>query len=193
MTERERDNAMLTSGNRNFLKNGGQGMSRAGQKDHRDTIRKRVGDTLLDFHLLQEEGWPQDQREQAIEEFFSSAESSAVALPALQATVAFCLEAAGQRGVSMTSVFESAVEEVRGRDLSENERVVAEAELVTKILDEHERSPPVASAADKLTQGLPVSELEPEEQSVILQFIDEKGVTTDEIEADELLAWRLEQ
>lgn len=192
MTKRERDNAMLTSGNRKYLRNSGNGMSRAGQKDHRDTIRRRVGDTLRDFKFLQDEDWPADERKEAIDEFFSAAEDDEPPHSPLVSTIAFCLEAGKQRGLAMTSLFESAVEEVQGRGLAENERVHAEAELATKILDVHERSPPAASAADKLDGGLSVSELESEEQSVVLRFIDEKGMTTDEIEASELLDWYLE-
>lgn len=58
-----RGNAMLTGGTRKFLKSDGTGYHRQTQKDHRDAIRQRVKDTILDFSLLLEH-WPAEERDE---------------------------------------------------------------------------------------------------------------------------------
>lgn len=54
---------MLTKGNRKFLQSDGSGYHRQTAKDHRDAIKQRVRDSVLDFKLLLEE-WPESEREE---------------------------------------------------------------------------------------------------------------------------------
>lgn len=63
----DRGHAMLTKGHRKFLKSDGSGYSRQVQKEHRDAIRQRVKDTLLDFSLLFEH-WPEEECDEVFDD-----------------------------------------------------------------------------------------------------------------------------
>ncbi len=65
---------MLTKGTRKFLKSDGSGYHRQTQKDHRDAIRQRVKDTILDFSLLFEH-WPEEERDEVFQELMDEAGS----------------------------------------------------------------------------------------------------------------------
>jgi len=182
---------MLTDANRTFLQGDRSGYTRQAQKDHRDRIRERVGDTFHDFTILVNE-WPEEERKKAIDEFFTKDVIDSNPVEAVSATVALAFETARQRGLTMEQITKPAAETAIGQDVADNMRVHSSVEISNKILETGERAPPAASAADKLRDGMRVTELTTEEQALVLRYVDDQDLTTDEVDGEDLLNWWME-
>lgn len=67
MPDEERDNAMLTDGQRKFLESDGTGYTHQNAYEYRESIKERVHNTILDFHILLK-NWPEEEREEVFDE-----------------------------------------------------------------------------------------------------------------------------
>lgn len=138
-----RSNAMLTKGNREFLKSDGSGYHRQTQKDHRDTIRRRVKDTILDFSLLFEH-WPEEERNEVFRELMDENGS----IDELVDVFAFLYSAAHVSG-AFTEALERGVRKAEYRQSS-----LEVPHHATQVKFEVERFPKAGlSAVDKYQKG----------------------------------------
>lgn len=116
MTDNEkRNNAMLTKKEREFLKGDGSGVDRRTAHDHREQIKKRVRNTILDFQILFEH-WPEEEREEVFREAIGDNE--------LQDGLASFIAL-----VYMENRFESGLESLIKQGVTKAEREMAESGL----------------------------------------------------------------
>jgi hypothetical protein len=168
-----------------------ENLSRQKRYQRRKAIRQRVKNGLLDLPLVQEH-LVDDEREQVFDELFAEGEAGSDGFAALTAATALAFEGARQRGIPMEQFAKDGAKAAVSRDVGDDIRVQAGADLSTELIDTRELAPPAASAAGKLSDGVSVSELDTEEQALVLRYVDDQDLTTDEVDGEDLLNWWME-
>jgi len=188
----ERPPGLLTEDHREYLRaaeSERQGeYSRQTRYRRREGIRRRLKNGLLDMVIIQQR-LEKDEREKIFDELFDEGEGGSDGYAALTAMAAFTFEGARQREFPIEAVTKEAAEAAVARDVPEGWRVHAEPDIPVEIIEPAARAPPPASAAHKLNDGAEVSELDTEEQAMVLRYVDSEGLTTDEVDGDALLEW----
>ena len=122
----KRNDALLTSGQRRFLKQNGRGLAASTQSEYRAAIRERVKNSLYDFSILLN-NWDEDQRQKVMEELeielMEKKDSSVVIPPSnvLGDAIAFIYLAASDTWQPFEDVLQigvsKGVKESRGYDM----------------------------------------------------------------------------
>jgi len=187
--ERARKNrGILGQADIKYLSGDKSGYTRQAQYKRKNAIRERIPNGFFDLSLIQEE-LEDSEREDVFEALFAEGEGGSAGYMALTAAVALAFEGALRRGMPMKQIAQSAAKKAVGRDLPDGIRLSAEADISVEVPDPQSRPPPAMSAAKKLDDDGTLAELNTDEQAVVLRFVDDHGVTTDEVTGEALIEW----
>ena len=188
----ERPPGLLTEDQREYLRadksERRDEYSRQKRYRRRKAIRRRVKNGLLDLTLVQQR-LEEDEREKVFDELAAEGEGGSRGYNVLVAMTALAFEGTRRRDLSMAPIAKAGAEAAVARDVKENLRVRARADIATEVVDPVEHAPAPASAAEKLDDGAEIAELTTEEQGAVLRYMDERGLTTGEVDGAALLEW----